>query len=230
MRRLLPIACIPVLACAASIKPELKAEVDKSLADHPGRGETISASSLGARAPLKVGEWALYETHDKDGHPGTMRNALVGKEGDAWWLETESVTYTGSAAQKVLLRGIDAARPDPASIQLLRAITRKDGKETEMPAMMLGMMNSMLRGAWDSMTVDLSQLPAEDVKVPGGTFAGARKYHGKVKIAGFEAESDNWFHSAAPLSGMVKSVASDGSSTIELLDWGSGATSSFRLP
>ncbi len=49
-------------------------------------------------------------------------------------------------------------------------------------------------------------------------------------MLGMMSESDSWFHSAAPLSGMVKSVASDGSSTIELLDWGQGATSSFTLP
>jgi hypothetical protein len=122
-----------------------------------------------------VGAWAEYEVTEKEsGKKSTMRNAIVGKEGDSFWYE---VVLTEGGVRNIIKMFLKGNPNNPENIQRL---IMKNGDEPaqEMPRefVLLGrrMATSMfetrsgLAGAGAS--VKVVEVGAREVKVPAGTF------------------------------------------------------------
>ena len=144
-----------------------------------------------------------------------MTQKIVGKEGNAFWFEVESVSYYGENATLMLVTIGD--RRDPESMEILRVRTKSDDNPVrEEPNLFFGMMKSALR----ELKINWEGLPQESVTVPAGQFAGCYKNRVTASFLGFSQTSDTWAHSAVPISGAVKSVGIDKPTTTELVGFG----------
>jgi hypothetical protein len=103
-----------------------------------------------------------------------------------------------------------------------------DNEPTVIDGFILNMTKGIYRDAlkgWVRSTAELATAPP--LTVPAGTFAGTTHTRSKMSILGKEVESDCWLSSVVPITGIVKSVSTEGYSQI-LLDFGTtGARPSF---
>ncbi|NJO36684.1 MAG: hypothetical protein HC871_02505 [Rhizobiales bacterium] len=179
------------------------------------------------RTPPVVGHWAEYRDLDADGTVSRRLQKVVGQEGDAYWLETESDTSSGGTTVKALVAMADWTRPDTMDIR--RMISQPDGEAPqEVPALLAqSLAGSMMR----SFSWTVTEGPIETVGVPAGRFE-ARVLSSQGPSIPFLGDTSGtaWYNAAVPVSGVVKSASANGYRS-ELVAFGeTGATSSIPLP
>lgn len=155
-----------------------------------------------------VGSGATYHITTAHNQDAQFTYAVVGKEGDAYWLEIRSTMAKGSMAMKQLM-GMPGGGQPP---QIQRMIMQAPGQPPmEMPV-------SMLKGAMASAQ---TQIPAgqhasgekvgtETVTVPAGTFECEH-----YRSASNGKNTDVWVSTKVAPYGLVKMVS--GETQMELL-------------
>jgi len=158
-----------------------------------------------------VGAWADYMVTTKGEEPVTMRLAVVGKDGEAFWYEMiMSMGDEGDMVTKMLVEG------DPQDLQSVKRVIVKVGDE---PAMEMPMNLS------DDAGDDVLKLPeskfeemgVETIVVPAGTFKATHIHVVQEKTAG-----DIWVATDVGPYGMVKTTSED--VEMVLIAYGSDAT------
>lgn len=214
------------IGCGPSINQAYKADIDRRVAGLHAGSETYPASDAIEPMPLAVGQWTEVEMVDDKQRPSFMLHKIVGQEGDAFWIETSSTTYTGKTETRMLLNLGD--RHDLEAIEVKAFSMKRDGKLQEYPSGMLGMLKSVWKPFVRSLVISWASLPREDALVPAGNFAGCYKQRTTVSFGPYEMTSDSWSHPSVPINGLVRSVGVDKPITMTLVGFGtSGATSSF---
>lgn len=143
-----------------------------------------------------LGSWAEYRIQAKGESPSTMKIAIVGKEGPAYWYETVTKTNGDTTVTKMLVSG------DPMDSKAVKRIIIKHASEQamEMPVMEQPQRPSTV----DEAKVKIIDKGMETVKVPAGTF----KAHHLQYV--YEKETvDAWGSDKVPPYCMVKSLAKD---------------------
>jgi len=152
----------------------------------------IGAAPVRAQAPMKevpkffgifsstVGGWSEYAvTETEGGKKSTMRNAIVGKEGDSFWYE---VVITEGGARNIIKMFLKGDPNNPENIQRL-IMKNGDQPAQEMPRefVVMGrrMATTMFETRSGSSVVDQPNIKAEElgvaqVTVPAGSYSVTR--------------------------------------------------------
>ncbi|HVX94259.1 MAG TPA: hypothetical protein VHK47_05040 [Polyangia bacterium] len=214
-------------ACAPSIDPAAKADIDKRVAALGAPRQQYTAPAGFQPLPFAAGQWTRHKLVDDKGQPSFMTYKVLAQEGDAFWLEVVTEAYSGRTIMKMLVAIPN--RMDPSSIDL-RAVSMKDkdGRVTNIDGPVLSMLRSSYQSTLSTLTISWQGLPQEDAAVPAGTFAGCFRARTDATWGPWHSANTSWSHAAVPLSGLVKSQGVDKPTSMELVDFGlTGATSEF---
>lgn len=164
-----------------------------------------------------VGDWAEYEfTDSTSGTDGTLRFAVVNRDGSDSWYEMKASTDEGEVLIQMAVPGFPFT-PD----QVTEVIFKAPGQPAmRLPSQMLGMMKQQMAGNpmfdFAESCAAAEDLGKETIEVPAGSFETIH-----IRNAGDEGEA--WISLDVPF-GLIK-AASDGSVT--LTGYGDGAVSSI---
>lgn len=214
-------------ACAPSIDPAAKADIDKRVAALGAPRQQYTAPAGFQPLPFAAGQWTRHKLVDDKGQPSFMTYKVLAQEGDAFWLEVVTEAYSGRTIMKMLVAIPN--RMDPSSIDL-RAVSMKDkdGRVTNIDGPVLSMLRSSYQSTLSTLTISWQGLPQEDAAAPAGTFAGCFRARTDATWGPWHSANTSWSHAAVPLSGLVKSQGVDKPTSMELVDFGlTGATSEF---
>ncbi len=156
-----------------------------------------------------VGGWAEYQFTGKD-LPSKMKIAIVDKEGDAFWYESQMESEKhGKTTSKMLVSG------DPTDMKNVKRMIIKEGEKpaTEMPVEMLSMGGGRKGQAPKGKFVEMG---TETVAVPAGSFKTQHMQYQDGKIV-----MDMWVNKDIPPYGLVKTTMKEGD--MVLTAYGTGA-------
>ena len=218
------VAACGLAGCGPSINAQSKAVVDQWKAGLTS-GNQVHAKVGFVRPELEEGQWAEFLEIDDKGQPAQVLYKVVGKEGDAVWLETERTSYYERSVTKLLLEVSDWTAPE--GLKVHRVISkRNDEPAAEMPPLVINMMANPILSGFQFRVEDG---PAEDVSVPAGTFEGAVRVSSEVKTPFGNFRAITWAHGAVPIAGYVKSENEENTYSAELTAFGlSGAKSALE--
>lgn len=202
MNKLLPVLLLTVLAAA------------------PAAARGPEAPPIFAKLKPKVGSWGEYSFEirkgDKLKSKGVLRMSVVGKEGDALWVE-QKFTVELPKPKKDEMGGT------------MKMLIGKEGAEkffmkTEQGVMdMSGMMKMGARKKQEVIDkTKLVEAGVETIEVPAGKYKATHYTFGADKETG-----DSWFKPGVGPYGLIKQAHNRGKevSTLELLSSGDGAKS-----
>ena len=228
-------AVVAVLACAAcapSINPQMKSATDELIASLKGVHDEPAPASW-EPMPWEVGQWMAMKATSKDG-PSVSKVSIVGREGDGWWVETESWTYYHHNVSKVLYDRRPVTAQEAVDF-MVKVVARTDDKAPETfdfgpsnPA--AGMIKSMMKHYAAGITGPTSAegLPRQDVTVAAGSFKGCAKATTSIAIGPLRKEMASLSHPAVPINMAVSGTSTDGEWVVETLDYGTtGAKSAL---
>lgn len=158
--------------------------------------------------------------------------ALVGKQGNGWIIEMQSLAPRTESITQMLVRGMEAAQAS-GDIEGLDIVWVKIKSEDGSVQTIQGPTLTMTKGLFKKALAGLEnkfQMPVDSaaIRVPAGTFNGAVKASSEGAFMGKKYHADIWLHPTVPINGMVKSIHKDSDIKTMLLDFGlSGAKSSF---
>jgi hypothetical protein len=222
------LACSSLLAaCGPSIDPAAKADIDRRVAALGAPRQTFPAPGGFVPMPFAAGQWTRHKLVDDKGTPSFVTYKVLSQEGDAFWLEVVTDSYSGRTMMKMLLAIPN--RMDPNSIDI-RAVSMKDrnGRVTNLDGPVLQMLRSTYQGTLSTLVMSWQGLPQEDASVPAGTFAGCFHARTDASWGPWHSANNSWSHAAVPLSGLVKSQGIDKPTSMELVEFGmQGAVSEF---
>jgi hypothetical protein len=221
-------AAVPIVAgCGPSIDAAAKADIDRRSGALGQPAQTIPAPSGFLPQPLRVGQWTQHRLLDENQQPSFLTYKVVGQDGDAFWMEALTESYTGRMVTKILLAIPD--RMDPASIDI-RALSMKDknGHVTTIDGPMLQMMRGLYKNAVSMLIISWQGQPQEDAAVPAGQFTGCFKMRTDAQWGPWKSANTSWSHPEVPISGLVRSQGIDKPTSMELVAFGqTGAVSDF---
>lgn len=193
----------------------------------PAGGKVVPAPSQWKAAPLAVGQHCKYRIKKANGSVTTLEYKIVGKKGDAYWMEVDT-SRSGKKTAMVQLLLTLPSRTSAKNVDVKGMRMKMGGHVREFHGAMMRAIekgtNKYLRG----LTVPtLEGKPQEDKTVEAGTFKGCYKWHANQRFAGMREAGTHWNHPAVPILTLVKSELDDGGS-IELVDYGmTGAKAGF---
>jgi hypothetical protein len=170
--------------------------------------------------PLAVGQWLRMVVKTTAQPPAQTFVRVVGKEGDAFWLEIEANTPTGTTVVQLLVDEGARKNFQKSAIKKLRI---KQGlapvEEFVGPAI------TAAASAVDTHAALLAQPSQEkaeraDAAVPAGTFKGCYVHDVDAEANGAAGKTKTWSHPAVPIVGFVRSEGSAGGRAVvtELLE------------
>ncbi|MCL7971955.1 MAG: DUF3108 domain-containing protein [marine benthic group bacterium] len=164
-----------------------------------------------------VGDWSSYEFTDPgNGTTGTLRFAVINRDGSDSWYEMQATTPEGEVVIQMSVPGFPFT-PD----QVTEVIFKAPGQPAmRLPAQMLGMMKDQMAGNpmfdFAEQCAAAEDLGTETVEVPAGSFDAIH-----IRNAGDEGEA--WISLDVPF-GMIKA---EGEGTIVLTGYGDDAVSTI---
>ncbi len=214
-------------ACAPSIDPAAKADIDGRLAALRVGATTVPAPPGFEPMPLSVGQWVQYKMLDDKGQPSFLTYKVLSQEAGAFWIETLHETYFGRTAQKMLVAF--GSRTDPNQIEV-RAVVMLDrrGSVSPVPPAMIPVMQVTYRSVVSALAFTMMGEQRESATVPAGRFEGCFRARADAQWGPWRSLADSWRHPAVPLSGLVRSQGIDRPFTMDLVAFGTtGATADF---
>ena len=218
---------LSLVGCGPSIDAAAKADIDRRVSALGAPRLSFAAPGGFEPMPFAAGQWTRHKLVDDKGQPSFMTYKVLTQEGDAFWLEIVTDTYTGRTMMKMLLAIPNRLDPNSIDIRAV-AIKDKNGRVTNLDGPMLSLLRSSYQGALSTLVMSWQGLPQEDAAVPAGTFAGCFRARTDASWGPWHSANTSWSHAAVPLSGLVKSQGVDKPTSMELVDFGlTGAVSEF---
>lgn len=165
----------------------------------------------------EAGDWSEYAfTDPESGQDGTLRFAVVNRDGSDSWYEMQATTPEGNLVVQMAVPGFPFT-PD----QVTEVIFKAPGQPAmRMPTQMLGMMQQQMAGNpmfdFAENCAGAEDLGTETVEVPAGTFD---TFH--IRNPGDMGEA--WISLDVPF-GMIKA---SGDGTVTLMGYGDDAVSAI---
>ncbi len=181
---------------------------------------------------VKVGDWAVYKILKNGQISSVVKLAVVGKTDDAWIYEFDSYTQDRTSAMQMAVKNLSqalgSAQGENEKILWMK-IKDEHGKITKLEGSMLGMMGNMSKAALTGGSPEVSSVEkGGTVTVPAGTFLGTWKVSSHVSNGQTSEAGMAWISTRVPLWHVVKSVSDNGSTSMELVDFGTtGFVSAF---
>jgi hypothetical protein len=213
-----------------------QAELDKysnaafSTKTYPASGDQAGLQA----AAVKVGDWAIYRSSENGKVKAVIKMAIVGKDGDATIYEFVSLKPGDSAAFQEAVQGLDdvvqSGSADKGKVVWIK-VKGRDGKIQKLDGAMLGMGGDAYKNMLTANAARYSAgvTPGGSVTVPAGTFAGTLKVQSQVAKGRNPGQGTGWVSTQVPLWHLIKAVSDDGSTVLELVDFGSsGFNSAFN--
>jgi hypothetical protein len=215
-----------LFACGASIDPAMKASVDAKLAALQPQSTTYPTPTAELPPPLVPGQWIRLKMTDSKGRLAIITDKIVGKEGNATWLEVVHESYTGHSIIKMLADFGDRTDPDKVDIQ---NIIIKNGDKAPIDYSKQGPVLAMVKGMYKSVVKNLiiqwHGLPKETKSTLAGTFTDCFKGKSEVSLGPITSSGTVWYHPAVPINGTVAFTGDQGD-VEELIGFGdTGAVS-----
>jgi hypothetical protein len=218
---------LSLVGCGPSIDAAAKSDIDRRVSALGAPRLSFSAPGGFEPMPFAAGQWTRHKLVDDKGQPSFMTYKVLTQEGDAFWLEIVTDSYTGRTMMKMLLAIPNRLDPNSIDIRAV-AIKDKNGRVTNLDGPMLSLLRSTYQGALSTLVMSWQGLPQEDAAVPAGTFAGCFRARTDASWGPWHSANTSWSHAAVPLSGLVKSQGIDKPTSMELVDFGlTGAVSEF---
>ncbi len=210
---------LALAGCGPSIDKAAKADIDQRIRAMVPSGAVFPVPATLGPKPLAIGQWTLYKVTSEKGQPWLLTYKIVDAEGGAFWVEVANETYYGKTVNKILLAVGD--RSNPATMEI-RAVKMKDkqGKVTELDAPTIQRMRPLFQPWVGMLAVSWQGLPQESVSVIAGSFTFCFKAMTDASWGFWRSMATSWMHPSVPISGLVKSVSLDRSTTIELVGFG----------
>lgn len=169
-----------------------------------------NASALGPIKGAKVGEWAEYQVSSGGGETSTMRQSVVGKEGNLVWFETKTVQGNQITIMKMLI--------DPNTGKAKRAIVKNPPERAmEIPLNMVD--RAAETPGQRTPTKGKAIVTEETITTPAGTFKCTH-----VRDSQSPATDGVWSSEKVPVGGLVKSTVEN--HTMVLTAYGSSGAKS----
>jgi hypothetical protein len=232
MRTVSLIALAVILtACGASVNPVLQ----KRVVNWFGKSSSQSYDADGAFSsviPYAVGQYVVHGVKDGEDR-SVIRTSIVGKDGDAWIIESASLTASGETIMQMAVSGLEQVQksmnPEDMDVKWVKMKAGEDEEVQKIDGMVLSMSKSMYAKGLTGLVVNFDKTGGTAaVRVPAGTFNGCTRATAKVETWIKDFESEGYYHPSVPLNGMVRSVSTDDDTVTELIEFGlSGAKRSF---
>ena len=209
-------------ACGPTIDRAARADVDRLSATVKPKTRLVPADARPSTIPLSPGQWTAYRLTRTDGTPSFIVFKVVGEVAGGYLIQSDSVSYGGRAAMRVLLRLVGSADAPRAVEVVSVAIKAKDGRMVEQRASILPLLRAPLQRAFSWLITDWRGLSRESVTVTAGTFEGCFRRHGVTDWGHVHEVSDSWSHPAVPIFGLVLSKGAEKPYTMDLIGFGLG--------
>ena len=164
---------------AAALLPALILAASPARAEAPPAPAPSAPRFFGIFATT-VGGWSEYAVTETEGNKkSTMRNAVVGKEGDSFWYE---VAITEGGVRNIIKMSLKGDPNNPENIQRL-IMKNGDQPAQEMPREFVVMGRKMATNMFQTRSgsavvnqpnLKTEEMGAEKVTVPAGTFSVTR--------------------------------------------------------
>ena len=217
-RRVLRFVLVGLVACA----PNYQADIDKTLAMHPGDHHEVAAPATLTLQPWKVGQWALYKV-TRNADVGYIDVSIMAQDTCGIWLHQ----VTQSSAHRLDVRVCYESMPAKADdhVQIVRVKVDEnetrvvdfkdhDPKAEELKKAVLAYTTSFPVDWHDNAT-----LPREDLDLPAGHFTQSVRSTGTSVLPSGASESTVWSHPDVPIGGTIK-VSTDNGTELVLLAYG----------
>jgi hypothetical protein len=202
-------------ACATGFDPAAKADIDRRVTALRPPSQTFPAPTTAAPLPPAVGQWTQHVMVDDQGRPSFLTMKLVGEDLGSYWLELLEETYSGRRLTKLLIYFGDRTALDIRAIK----IRIGTGPVKEATREELGSSRTDWAGILSMLTAGWEGAPQAESHAPAGIFSGA--YQRQIERWGpLQATSTVSLHPAVPISGVVRSQATDRKNRLELIAFG----------
>lgn len=206
-------------ACATGFDPAAKEDIDRRVTGLRPPSQTFPAPAGPTPLPLAAGQWTQHVLLDDQGHPSFLTMKLVGEDLGSYWLELLEETYSGRRITKMLVYFGD--RSSPAVLDVRAIKTRVGvGPIKEATQEELRTSKTDWAGILSMLAVSWQGLAQEEARAPAGIFAGAYKRDTEEGWGPLLSKSTAWIHPAVPLSGVVKSQATERKNSLLLIAFG----------
>jgi len=218
--------CALFLAGCASAPQPLSPETSALEKYWSAAGIQYPASAPLAEKPAwEAGQYVMTGTMERGKLTTLTRTLIAGTENNGWIIEIDSSDKWGKGygIQFLIISLEDAvASRDPSKMQIgwvklqdaKNKVTKLEGKLIE-PYMKYA--NELCK----TLTIANGDVTSGGtVTVPAGIFAGSFRQKTMITIAGVRTSSDNWYHSAIPVNGLIKSWSNNEKTVTELLSFG----------
>lgn len=171
------------------------------------------------------GQYVITGTTTKGKQDSVCKQTIVRKEDGGWVFENWTLDSKGKeTVSQMLLKGFDEAvkAGDASKISIgWMKMKNEDGTVQKIEGDQMAIFNAFFKSTYEKLVVNISVFTdGGTVTVPAGTFAGTNYQKSSIKIMGMKIATENWFNSAVPVNGIVKTQTSDGKSVTELLSFG----------
>jgi hypothetical protein len=206
-------------ACATGFDPAAKEDVDRRIKRLGPPAQTYPAPASPAPLPLVVGQWTQHAMTDDQGRPSFLTMKLVGEDLGSFWLELLEETYSGKRVTKMLVYFGDRTS---ATAMDIRAIKTRvgEGEVKEATPEELQASRTNWQGILTMLAASWQGLPQEEARVPAGIFAGSYKRQTEPGWGPLGSTSTTWSHPAVPISGLVRSQATERRNSLQLVAFG----------
>lgn len=216
-------------ACGASVNPALQNRIAGFM--NKSSSATYDGGAVFEKPmPYAVGQYVIMGTTDGDEH-SIHRTALVGKDGEAWIMETTNLTSSEETMMQMAISGMQKVQQsmdvDDLEIKWIK-IKDDEGNIQVLDGMALTLVKSSYSKMLTGIAMDFTaEMGMAVVRVPAGTFNGCTKGNSKVETFFGDYESEVYLHPKVPLNGVVRSVSKDNDAVMELIEFGTNAKSNF---
>jgi hypothetical protein len=223
---LMAIALGTLLACKALKREQPAAQQASAQAAAAPSASAPSTSTVSA-SPDEPMEWAAGQWTRHRLKTATLTYKILKRTGEDYLVEVVS-QHTGQPFTVIQIEISHKGVKDVKNWKIKSARLKLPGGQIqEFKGALLGPMQNMYKGMLGTLKIpDTDSLPREDVTVEAGRFSSCVKFTYTPEVPGLARKGTSWAHFSVPISALIKSVAEDGTTQMELVAYGlSGAQS-----
>lgn len=175
--------------------------------------------------PLEVGQWTRHVIHHRGGKTTEYFRQIVEKEPGGFRLEIVNGTPNAGTITQLLVSVPTSGRGVPSVVSAKVRMPNGVIKEISGPAM------DATRSGYQHLLADVELGTTwagaqSDVRVLAGDFTGCSESPTQLQFAGLEGMEKAYYHPRVPIGGLVKGLAADGHTVVELTGFGTDGAES----